>query len=81
VAGVVGGVECSDGEDRCAFHALCSSLCDAYARVYLCDVPMQIGSAALMAACAGGHLEVAQWLVSSAGSNAVTERNDVCMML
>ena len=39
---------------------------------------MQWGDTALLYACKRGHLEVAQWLVSSAGSNAATERNEVC---
>ncbi len=39
---------------------------------------MQWGNTALLLACKGGHLEIAQWLVSSAGSNATTEQNAVC---
>jgi ankyrin repeat protein len=43
----------------------------------VCGVCEQYGNTALLLACDNGHLEVAQWLVSSAGSNAVSERNDV----
>ncbi len=50
---------------------------DAYARVDLCDVPVQDGDTALLVACAAGQLEVAQWLVSSAGSDVVTDRRHV----
>jgi hypothetical protein len=38
---------------------------------------VQDGNTPLLLACERGHLEVAQWLVSSAGSNAATERNEV----
>jgi ankyrin repeat protein len=41
-------------------------------------VCVQLGYTALLRACENGHLDVAQWLVSSAGSNAVTERSKVC---
>jgi hypothetical protein len=42
---------------------------------------MQDGDTALLAACANGNLEVAQWLVSSAGSSAVSEKNNVRAVL
>jgi hypothetical protein len=38
---------------------------------------VQDGYTALLIACRNGYLAVAQWLVSSAGSSAVTERNNV----
>ncbi len=40
----------------------------------------QDGNTALLLACLSGRLNVAQWLVSSAGSNAVTERDNVRMI-
>ncbi len=41
----------------------------------------QDGNTALLVACWSGHLEVVQWLVSSAGSNAATERDNVRTMM
>jgi hypothetical protein len=41
---------------------------------WCCD---QNGASALLLACASGHLDVAQWLVVNAGSNARSERTTV----
>jgi hypothetical protein len=53
----------------------CVTVCNADADA--CVVFVQLGYTALRYACAEGRLEVAQWLVSSAGSNAATERDSV----
>jgi hypothetical protein len=85
VAGVVGWLECSSGEGWresvvscvCVWLFVCGSERDCS----VCVVPTQAGATALLIACRNGHLEVARWLVSSAGSNAATERDSVRMML
>jgi ankyrin repeat protein len=43
----------------------------------VCGVCEQDGRTALLCACANGHLDVAQWLVTSGGSDARSERNNV----
>ncbi len=76
MVGVVGGVECSDGERQCMNNAavwLYVTLMQTCVRCFV-----QLGYTALCYASQGGHLEVAQWLVSSVGSNAATDRNEVC---
>jgi hypothetical protein len=46
--------------------------------VVMCgDVLSQKGSSALLLACLRGHIDVARWLVSEAGSDARSERNNV----
>jgi hypothetical protein len=77
VAGVVGGVECGDGEEQCAHGAADPRAAFCGADTSLSCVSVQDGDTALLLACSNGNLEVAQWLVSSAGSSAVTERNNV----
>ena len=42
--------------------------------VWCCD---QFGGSALLAACIDGHLDVARWLVTDAGSDARSERDKV----
>jgi hypothetical protein len=42
------------------------------------DVVSQDGYTALLLACLRGHIDVARWLVSEAGSDARSERNNVC---
>ncbi len=42
------------------------------------DVVSQNGYTALLWACRNGHMDVARWLVSEAGSDARSERNNVC---
>jgi ankyrin repeat protein len=37
----------------------------------------QNGYTALLAACANGHLDVARWLVTAAGSDVRSERDEV----
>jgi ankyrin repeat protein len=37
----------------------------------------QVGDTALLLACCKGHIDVARWLVSEAGSDARSERNNV----
>jgi hypothetical protein len=49
--------------------------------IFCADVCVQRGETALLTACAHGHLAVVQWLVSSAGSDAVNEFDDVRTML
>ncbi len=78
MAGVVGGVECSDGEERCVYDAVSASFCVMLTPA--CGACVQDGSTALLTACANGHVEVAQWLVSSAGSNPVTEMTNVGLL-
>ncbi len=47
---------------------------DAARCVLCCD---QVGRTALLAACEHGHVDVARWLVTNAGSDARLERYDV----
>jgi ankyrin repeat protein len=42
------------------------------------DVLLQDGSTALLLTCRDGHIDVARWLVSEAGSDARSERDHVC---
>ncbi len=42
------------------------------------DVVSQNGKSALLLACWHGHVNVARWLVSEAGSDARSERDNVC---
>jgi hypothetical protein len=84
VAGVVCGVERSDGEEQCACGAagvavwFGETASETDGRV--CYVFLQDGETALLSACLSGQLEVARWLVS-AGSNAASERDYVRTML
>jgi hypothetical protein len=55
---------------------LCAAI-NAVIRAGVCYVRKQDGHTALLFACANGRLDVAQWLVSSAGSDARSERSDV----
>jgi hypothetical protein len=41
------------------------------------DVVAQDGYTALLAACSSGHIDVARWLVSEAGSDPRSERSNV----
>jgi hypothetical protein len=43
----------------------------------LADGLSQLGNSALLSACLGGRIDVARWLVSEAGSDARSERNNV----
>ncbi len=43
----------------------------------VCRVVSQDGTTALLKACRNGHLAVVQWLVTEAGSDATSERDDV----
>jgi hypothetical protein len=61
-------------------HRAAVWLCVMLMQTSVVGVCVQWGCTTLLYACAGGHLEVAQWLVSSAGSNAATERDEVCTM-
>jgi ankyrin repeat protein len=42
------------------------------------NVVSQAGNTALLLACWSGHIDVARWLVSEAGSDARLERDNVC---
>jgi hypothetical protein len=53
----------------------CDASGDASARcVWCCD---QYGRTALLKACVYGHLDVARWLVTHVGSDALSERDNV----
>jgi hypothetical protein len=52
----------------------CSVSDDGLCLVSCCD---QDGWSALLVACAFGHLDVARWLVTDAGSDARSERSNV----
>ncbi len=53
----------------------CDASGDASARcVWCCD---QYSCTALLLACECGHLDVARWLVTDAGSDALSERDEV----
>ncbi len=69
-----GSSAATERNDVCGLHWDCA-VCCADART--CGICVQSGRTALLCACEKGHLEVAQWLVSSAGSSAATERNNV----
>ncbi len=49
-----------------------------FVTVAMCgDVLAQTGFTALLLACLSGHIDVARWLVSEAGSDARSEWNNV----
>jgi hypothetical protein len=54
-------------------HMVCADCCF----VYRCDQSTEGGATALLLACWYGHLDVVQWLVRAAGSDARSECNDV----
>lgn len=76
MAGVIGGFE-RHREGLCMWTPVACPMSDADTTRGVC---VQNGDTALLYACWSGHLEVAQWLVSSAGSSAVTERNMVSVI-
>ncbi len=69
---------------RCSCNCLCVFLVVPRTAmllfgVWCCD---QFGGSALLAACLDGHLDVARWLVTDAGSDVRSERDNVsCPML
>jgi hypothetical protein len=63
-------VDCS----RCVFGRCDCSVCTT---AVIGIVVYQNGDTALLLACYSGQLAVARWLVTNAGSNARSERNNV----
>jgi hypothetical protein len=61
-----------------AFVVIVSPCCavsnDGLCFVSCCD---QVGWSALLVACFNGHLDVARWLVTDAGSDVRSERSNV----
>jgi ankyrin repeat protein len=84
-----GTVACDNRWQQCAIGAeQCESLMQISLRTThviirlelcrtVCGVCEQDGRTALLCACAHGRLDVAQWLVTSGGSDARSERNNV----